>query len=280
MVNTKFLLILLSLQISLIIAENEIKLTYNDEGLPFTSVCFGSKSLCFSLKLDTDNIETLVHSSTRKNDIKNKYDPSESKKSEKIKENVEIKYNSKTLKADLYKDVIEINSMEIKKAFFYSIKDGECESIDKIEGILGLGYPSTATQEKNSLMTQLYVNGHLDNKIWTIDFSEKNGQIFLEKKIESNAQGIELDLQNNDEGHWFIPIKSILLGKNKKKDDNIDFDKDTKIKIATSEIKSSIDLNILKKIGEKYFKKLVDKSECKFEEKNKKYSFRYGFIKK
>jgi hypothetical protein len=271
MVNTKFLFLLLSLQISLIIAENEIKLTYNDEGLPFTSVCFGSKSLCFSLKLDTDNIETLVHSSTRKNDVKNKYDPSESKKSEKIKENVEIKYNSKTLKADLYKDVIEINSMEIKKAFFYSIKDGECESIDKIEGILGLGYPSTATQEKNSLMTQLYVNGHLDNKIWTIDFSEKNGQIFLEKKIESNAQGIELDLQNNDEGHWFIPIKSILLGKNKKKDDNIDFDKDTKIKIATSEIKSSIDLNILKKIGEKYFKKLVDKSECKFEEKNKKY---------
>ena len=161
MVNTKFLFVLLSLQISLIINASEIKLTYSDDGLPYTSVCFGSKTLCLSLKLDTDNIETLVHSSTRKNDIKNKYDSSESKKSEKIKENVEIKYNSKTLKADLIKDVIAINSMEIKKGFFYSVKEGECESLDKIEGVLGLGYPSTATQEKNSLMTQLYVNGHL-----------------------------------------------------------------------------------------------------------------------
>ena len=272
MVNTKFLFILLSLQISLIITANEIKLTYSDDGLPFTSVCFGSKTLCLSLKLDTDNIETLVHSSTRKNDIKNKYDSSESKNSEKMKENVEIKYNSKTLKADLIKDVISINSMEIKKGFFYSVKEGECESLDKIEGVLGLGYPSTASQEKNSLMTQLYINGHLDYKIWTIDFSDKNGQIFLEKKIESNAQGIELELQNNEEGHWFIPIKSVLLGKNKKKDENIDFDSNTKIKIVTSESKSSIDLNILKKIGEKYFKKLVDKSECKLEEKNKKYT--------
>ena len=121
-------------------------------------------------------------------------------------------------------------------------------------------------------MIQLYVNGHLDSKIWTIDFSEKNGQIFLQKKIEEKAEGIELDLQNNDEGHWIIPIKSILLGKNKKKDENIDFDKDTKIKISTSENKSSIDLNLLKKIGEKYFKKLVEKSECKLEEKDKKYT--------
>ena len=272
MVNIKFLFILLSLQISLIITDNEIKLTYNDDGLPYTSVCFGSKTLCLSLKLDTDNIDTLVHSSTRKNDIKNKYDQSASKKSEIMKENVEIKYNTKTLKADLIKDAIEINSMEIKKGFFYSIKEGECESIDKIEGIFGLGYPNTASQEKNSLMIQLYVNGHLDSKIWTIDFSEKNGQIFLQKKIEEKAEGIELDLQNNDEGHWIIPIKSILLGKNKKKDENIDFDKDTKIKISTSENKSSIDLNLLKKIGEKYFKKLVEKSECKLEEKDKKYT--------
>ena len=52
----------------------------------------------------------------------------------------------------------------------------------------------------------------------------------LAKKIEEKAEGIELDLQNNDESHWIIPIKSILLGKNKKKDENIDFDKDTKIK--------------------------------------------------
>lgn len=95
---------------------------------------------------------------------------------------------------------------------------------------------------------QLYVNGHLDSKIWTIDFSEKNAQIILEKKVDSNKEGIELDLQNNDQGQWLIPIKSILLGKNKKKDDNIDFDKDTKIKISTSEVKSSIDLNILKKL--------------------------------
>ena len=204
MVNTKFLFVLLSLQISLIINASEIKLTYSDDGLPYTSVCFGSKTLCLSLKLDTDNIETLVHSSTRKNDIKNKYDSSESKKSEKIKENVEIKYNSKTLKADLIKDVIEINSMEIKKGFFYSVKEGECESLDKIEGVLGLGYPSTATQEKNSLMTQLYVNGHLDYKIWTIDFDEKNGKIYLEKNLESKEEGIELNLDSNEEGHWII----------------------------------------------------------------------------
>ena len=118
MVNIKFLFILLSLQISLIITDNEIKLTYNDDGLPYTSVCFGSKTLCLSLKLDTDNIDTLVHSSTRKNDIKNKYDQSASKKSEIMKENVEIKYNTKTLKADLIKDAIEINSLEIKKDFF------------------------------------------------------------------------------------------------------------------------------------------------------------------
>ena len=232
MVNNKFFLIFLILQISKINSENSFKLTYDNNGLPFTSVCFGTKSLCLSLKLDTDYIDTLVHGSSSKNsNIKNKYDISASTKAKTMKENSEIKYNSKTLKADFIKDVVNINSLEIKQAFFYSIKEGECDSLDKIEGIIGMGYPSTATQEKNSLMMQLYVNGHLDSKIWTIDFSEKNAQIILEKKVDSNKEGIELDLQNNDQGQWLIPIKSILLGNNKKKDDNIDFDKDTKIKI-------------------------------------------------
>ena len=72
MVNVQFFLILLIFQISLIISENEIKLTYDDKGLPYTSVCLGTKTQCFSLKLDTDNIDTLVHSSSRKIDIKNK----------------------------------------------------------------------------------------------------------------------------------------------------------------------------------------------------------------
>ena len=272
MVKAKYFLFFSILQFYLIISQNEIKITYDDDGLPFTSVCFGTKSLCLSLKLDTDYIETLVHSSESKNSVKNKYDSSISKKSELMKEKVEIKYNSQSLKADLIKDTIEINSLEIKKGFFYSIKEGESEDLDKIEGIFGLGYPNTASQEKNSLMIQLYVNGHLDSKIWTIDFDEKNGKIYLEKKLESKEEGIELNLDSNEEGHWIIPIKSVLLGKNKKKDENIDFDKDTKIKISTSENKSSIDLNLFKKIGEKYFKKLVEKSECKLEEKDKKYT--------
>jgi hypothetical protein len=272
MVNTKYFLFLLLLQFYLIITENEIKLTYDDKGLPFTSVCFGTKSLCLSLRLDTDYIETLVHSSSSKNSVKNKYDSTVSKKSEIMKENVDIKYNSKTLKTDLIKDTISINSLEIKKGFFYSIKEGDNEDLNKIEGIFGLGYPTSASQEKNSLMMQLYVNGHLDSKIWTIDFSEKNGKIFLEKKLESKSEGIELNLDNNDEGHWVIPIKSVLLGKNKKTDENLELSSDSKIKISTSEFKSSIELNILKKIGEKYFKNLVDKSECKLEEKDKKYT--------
>ena len=270
--NSLILILTIFFQIFLIISSEEIKLTYDDTGYPFTSVCFGSNNLCLSLKLDTDYIESLVHSSSSKSSVKNKYDSSVSKKSETMKENVEIKYNSKTLKGDLIKDVIQINSMEIKKGFFYSIKESENDILDKIEGILGLGYPNTASQEKNSLMMQLYVNGHLDSKIWTIDFNEKNGKILLEKKIENNAEGFELDLTNNEEGHWILPVKSVLLGKNRKKDENIEFDKDTKIKISTNEIKTSIDLNLLKKIGEKIFKNLVDKSECKFEEKDKKYS--------
>ena len=168
MVNTKYFLFLLLLQFYLIITENEIKLTYDDKGLPFTSVCFGTKSLCLSLRLDTDYIETLVHSSSSKNSVKNKYDSTVSKKSEIMKENVDIKYNSKTLKTDLIKDTISINFLEIKKGFFYSIKEGDNEDLNKIEGIFGLGYPTSASQEKNSLMMQLYVNGHLDSKIWTI----------------------------------------------------------------------------------------------------------------
>ena len=232
MVKAKNFIFFSILQFYLIVSQNEIKITYDDNGLPFTSVCFGTKSLCLSLKLDTDYIDTLVHSSESKINVKNKYDSSTSKKSELMKEKVEIKYNSQALKADLIKDAIEINSLEIKKGFFYSIKEGESENLDKIEGIFGLGYPSTGSQEKNSLMIQLYVNGHLDSKIWTIDFNEKNGKIYLKKNLESKEEGIELNLDSNDEGHWNIPIKSVLLSKNKKKDENIEFDNCFKEKIS------------------------------------------------
>ena len=262
--------ILFYLQICFIISSSDIKLTYDDFGRPYSSVCLGTKSLCLSLRLDTDYVDTLVHDSTSKKDIKNKYDSSISKKSSKIKENVEIKYNSKSLKADLIKDTIELDSLDIKKAFFYSIKEGDCEDLDKIEGILGLGYASKADQEKNSFMTQLYVNGYLDSKIWTIDLSDKSkGYIIPDKKIGGKDIGTDLELINNEEGHWFIKIKSILLGNDIKKDSNLEFGNDCQMKISTSEIKSSINLDILKKIGDGYFKKLIDSSECKFETKGK-----------
>jgi hypothetical protein len=60
-----------------------------------------------------------------------------------------------------------------------------------------------------------------------------------------------------------------LLGKNIEKDDKFEFDSDSVIKISTSEIKSSINLDILKKIGDSYFKKLIDNSDCKFDTKGK-----------
>jgi len=258
--------IIFYLQISFILSSSDIKLAYDDFGRPYSSVCLGTKSLCLSLRLDTDYVDTLVHDSTSKKDIKNKYDSSISKKSSKIKENVDIKYNSKTLKADLIKDTIELDSLDIKKAFFYSIKEGDCEDLDKIEGILGLGYATKADQEKNSFMTQLYVNGYLDSKIWTIDLSDKSkGYIIPDKKIGGKDIGTDLELINNEEGHWFIKIKSILLGNDIKKDTNLEFGNDSQMKISTSEIKSSINLDILKKIGDGYFKKLIDSSECKFE---------------
>ena len=257
-------------QISFIFSSSEIKLTYDDFGRPYSSVCLGTKSLCLSLRLDTDYVDTLVHDSTSKKDIKNKYDSTISKKSSKIKENVDIKYNSKSLKADLIKDTIELDSLDIKKAFFYSIKEGDCEDLDKIDGILGLGYATKADQEKNSFMTQLYVNGYLDSKIWTLDLSDKNkGYIIPDKKVGGKDIGTDIELINNEEGHWFIKIKSILLGTDIKKDSNLEFGNDSQMKISTSEIKSSINLDILKKIGDGYFKKLIDSSECKFETKGK-----------
>ena len=257
-------------QISFIFSSSEIKLTYDDFGRPYSSVCLGTKSLCLSLRLDTDYVDTLVHDSTSKKDIKNKYDSTISKKSSKIKENVDIKYNSKSLKADLIKDTIELDSLDIKKAFFYSIKEGDCEDLDKIDGILGLGYATKADQEKNSFMTQLYVNGYLDSKIWTIDLSDKSkGYIIPDKKVGGKDIGTDIELINNEEGHWFIKIKSILLGTDIKKDSNLEFGNDSQMKISTSEIKSSINLDILKKIGDGYFKKLIDSSECKFETKGK-----------
>ena len=257
-------------QISFIFSSSEIKLTYDDFGRPYSSVCLGTKSLCLSLRLDTDYVDTLVHDSTSKKDIKNKYDSTISKKSSKIKENVDIKYNSKSLKADLIKDTIELDSLDIKKAFFYSIKEGDCEDLDKIDGILGLGYATKADQEKNSFMTQLYVNGYLDSKIWTLDLSDKSkGYIIPDKKVGGKDIGTDIELINNEEGHWFIKIKSILLGTDIKKDSNLEFGNDSQMKISTSEIKSSINLDILKKIGDGYFKKLIDSSECKFETKGK-----------
>ena len=265
-----FCSIIFYLQISFILSSSDIKLTYDDFGRPYSSVCLGTKSLCLSLRLDTDYVDTLVHDSSSKKDIKNKYDSSISKKSSKIKENVDIKYNSKSLKADLIKDTIELDSLDIKKAFFYSIKEGDCEDLDKIEGILGLGYATKADQEKNSFMTQLYVNGYLDSKIWTIDLSDKSkGYIIPDKKVGGKDIGTDLELINNEEGHWFIKIKSILLGTDIKKDSNLEFGNDSQMKISTSEIKSSINLDILKKIGDSYFKKLIDSSECKFETKGK-----------
>ena len=257
-------------QLSFISCDSEIKLKYDDYGRPYSSVCLGTKSLCLSLRLDTDYIDTLVHSSSSKKDVKNKYDSSISKKSTTVKKDVEIEYNSQKLKADYIRDTIEIDSLEIKKGLFYSIKEGECEDLDKIEGILGLGFPSSADQEKNSAMIQLYVNGYLDSKIWTIDLSDKkNGYIRPDKKIDSKIIGTDLELINNEEGHWFVKIKCILLGKNIEKDKKLEFDNNSKMKIATSEIKSSINLDILKNIGDAYFKKLIDKSECKFDKKGK-----------
>ena len=262
--------VLFLLQINNILSDSQIKLKYDDFGRPISSVCLGTKNLCLSLRLDTDYIDTLVHSSTSKKNVKNKYDSSVSKKSSTIKNDVEINYNSNTLKADLIKDNIVIDSLEIKKGLFYSIKEGDSEDLDKIEGILGMGYPSTTEQEKNSMMIQLFVNGFLDSKIWTIDLSDKkNGYIFPDKKIDSKSIGTDVDLINNEEGHWLIKIKSILLGKNIKNDINLEFDNDSQIKISTSEIKSSINLDILKKIGDSYFKQLIDNSECKFDTKGK-----------
>ena len=257
-------------QLSFISCDSEIKLKYDDYGRPYSSVCLGTKSLCLSLRLDTDYIDTLVHSSSSKKDVKNKYDSSISKKSTTVKKDVEIEYNSQKLKADYIRDTIEIDSLEIKKGLFYSIKEGECEDLDKIEGILGLGFPSSADQEKNSAMIQLYLNGYLDSKIWTIDLSDKkNGYIRPDKNIDSKIIGTDLELINNEEGHWFVKIKCILLGKNIEKDKKLEFDNNSKMKIATSEIKSSINLDILKNIGDAYFKKLIDKSECKFDKKGK-----------
>ena len=268
--SKKIFFLFLYLQINFILSDSQIKLKYDDNGRPISSVCLGSKNLCLSLRLDTDYIDTLVHSSTSNKNIKNKYDASLSKKSSTIKNDVEINYNSNKLKADLIKDSIEIDSLEIKKGQFYSIKEGDSEDLDKIEGILGMGYPSNTEQEKNSIMIQLFVNGFLDSKIWTIDLSDKkNGYIYPDKKIDSKNIGTDLDLINNEEGHWLIKIKSILLGKNIKNDNNIEFDNDSQIKISTSEIKSSINLEILKKIGDTYFKKLLDNSECKFDTKGK-----------
>ena len=266
----KIFFLFLYLQINFILSDSQIKLKYDDNGRPISSVCLGTKNLCLSLRLDTDYIDTLVHSSTSNKNIKNKYDASLSKKSSTIKNDVEINYNSNKLKADLIKDSIEIDSLEIKKGQFYSIKEGDSEDLDKIEGILGMGYPSNTEQEKNSIMIQLFVNGFLDSKIWTIDLSDKkNGYIYPDKKIDSKNIGTDLDLINNEEGHWLIKIKSILLGKNIKNDNNIEFDNNSQIKISTSEIKSSINLEILKKIGDTYFKKLLDNSECKFDKKGK-----------
>jgi hypothetical protein len=51
------------IQISFIISDMEIKLKYDDNGRPYSSVCLGTKSLCLSLILDSDYIDTLVHSS-------------------------------------------------------------------------------------------------------------------------------------------------------------------------------------------------------------------------
>ena len=270
-VSKNFILFLfVFFQLSFISCDSEIKLKYDDYGRPYSSVCLGTKSLCLSLRLDTDYIDTLVHSSSSKKDVKNKYDSSISKKSTTVKKDVEIEYNSQKLKADYIRDTIEIDSLEIKKGLFYSIKEGECEDLDKIEGILGLGFPSSADQEKNSAMIQLYVNGYLDSKIWTIDLSDKkNGYIRPDKNIDSKIIGTDLELINNEEGHWFVKIKCILLGKNIEKDKKLEFDNNSKMKIATSEIKSSINLDILKNIGDAYFKKLIDKSECKFDKKGK-----------
>ena len=62
---------------------------------------------------------------------------------------------------------------------------------------MGLGYPSTVNQEKNSIMTQLYVNGYLDSKVWTLDLSDKkNGYIKADNKIDSKNIGTDLDLIN------------------------------------------------------------------------------------
>ena len=62
---------------------------------------------------------------------------------------------------------------------------------------MGLGYPSTVNQEKNSIMTQLYLNGYLDSKVWTLDLSDKkNGYIKADNKIDSKNIGMDLDLIN------------------------------------------------------------------------------------
>ena len=269
-ISNIYFLLLIYCQICFIISASDIKITYDEFGRPYSSVCFGTKNFCLSLRIDTDYVDTLVHSSSSKKSIKNKYDVSVSKKSTIVKEDNEINYKTKTLKADLIRDTVIMDSFDIKKFQFYSIKEGDCEDIDKIEGIFGMGYATSANQEKNSMMTQLYVGGHLDSKIWTLDLSDKNkGSIILERKIDSKSIGTDLDLIDNEEGHWLINIKSILLGNNINKDNNIEFDSDTTMKISTSEIKSSININVLKKIGDNYLKKLLDNLECKFETKEK-----------
>ena len=249
-------------------ASAEIKIEYDDSGLPFISPCLGSKKTCLSLRLDTDYINTLVQSDKNTDaKSKNKYDRTSSENSSVNKENEELEYDSEKVTADLITDKIAIDSYELYRANFYLIQKTKSEELNKIDGIFGLGLPTTTKQEKKSLMIQLFLNNYISSRIWTLDFTDKKSNLKGEKNVD-NSVGKDFELKENENGHWFISIKSILLGQSIKNDKNIEFGKKSKIKIATAKNKTSIELDVLKEVKNSYFKKLIDNSDCKFIEKD------------
>ena len=261
-------LIILIIQISTSPTPAEIKIEYDDFGLPYISPCLGSKKSCFSLRLDTDYISTLVQSDKNKDSTsKNKYDRTSSENSSINKEGEELEYDSEKVTADLITDKITINSCEIQRANFYLIQKSKSEELNKIDGIFGLGFPSTTKQEKKSLMIQLFLNNFIPSRTWTLDFTDKKSYLKGDKVVGNNL-GKDFELKQNENGHWFIDIKSILLGQSAKNDKNINFGKKSKIKIATTKNKTYIELDVLKEIKNSYFKNLIDNSECKFIEKD------------
>lgn len=147
-----------------------------------TNVCIGTPGdQCFELRLDFSSFYITVVNKTEKNKEKSYQSFNSSLSSTYVhnkNDNITI---TNSVSGISVSDMITIDKSEPIDEMTFVLTDGIVNTGAQADGILGMGYRSTAAEEEYSFLNQLYLKKIISHKIFYIDFSSNSfrPQLFI-----------------------------------------------------------------------------------------------------